>query len=204
MRRHDVAVCLAAGVLLLSLLLLGGCGQNKADKAIADSEAAIGGLGPEVQEFMSAEYQAVQQLHEEARQKHANKDWQGATVAAKAATAKAESLAAQVSARRAELESEWTALAAAIPGVIQALKARVDEVMKGVAEGKLPEGVTPEAVAAAQAGVASLEQRWTQAAALKDGGQLVDALLIGRSVKAEGEQLIASLGTAAAPAPATP
>ncbi len=200
MRRRDAAACLALGVVLLPLLFLAGCGRNQADQALAASDAAIQALGPEVQEFMSAEYEAARQLHEEARQKHANKDWQGATAAAKAATAKAESLAAQVSVRRAELESEWTALAASMPGLIQTLKTRVDEVMKGVAEGKLPEGVTPEAVAAAQAGLATMEQRWNQAAALKEGGQLVDALLIGRGIKAEGDKLIASLGTPAATA----
>ena len=200
MRRHNAGTCFVLGVLLLPLLILAGCGKNQADRAIAESEAAIQSLGPEVQEFMSADYDQVRQLQEEARQKHASKDWQGAAAAARAAKAKADSLTAQVSTRRAELESEWTALAASVPGLIQALKTRVDEVMKGVAEGKLPEGVTPEAVAAAQAGVAPMEQRWNQAMALKDGGQLVDALLIGRGVKAEAEKLIASLGAPAATA----
>jgi hypothetical protein len=178
--------------------MIAGCGKNQADRAIAESEAAIQALGPEVQEFMSADYEQVRQLHEEARQKHASKDWPGAAAAARAAKAKADSLVTQVTTRRAELESEWTTLAASVPGIIQALKTRVDEVMKGVAEGKLPAGVTPEAVAAAQADVAPMEQRWNQAMALKDGGQLGDALLIGRGVKAEAEKLIASLGAPAA------
>jgi membrane-associated HD superfamily phosphohydrolase len=200
MRRLDAATRLVIGVALLPLVLLAGCGRNEADQALSQSEAAIQSLGPEVQQFMTTEYEQVVQAHQEARQKHANKDWKGATAAAKAATAKAESLTAQVSVRRTELENEWTALEATMPAMVQALKTRVDQVMKGVAEGKLPEGVTPEAVSAAQAGVATIEQRWPQAVALKEGGQLVDALLIGRSLKAEGDKLIASLGTPAATA----
>jgi hypothetical protein len=111
--------------------------------------------------------------------------------------AQVEALKGTIQSRKAELGNTWSTLTAGLPGVVDAIKGRVDILAQAR---KLPAGMTPEMLAGAQQGLADMTAAWGAATAAANADNLVEAVAQGNRVKSLAAQVMTSLGMAVPPA----
>ena len=94
------------------------------------------------------------------------------------------------------LNGEWTDLTGSLPGVLDAVKSRVDVLSKSR---KPPAGVD---LAAAKSGLADATSMWDKAKAAFASSNLEEAVNSAKEVKAKAEAAAAALKLELTPAPA--
>jgi hypothetical protein len=99
---------------------------------------------------------------------------------------------------KSELAGRWKEMSATVPGLVQAIDAKVAEL---AAANKRPKGMDDAGFAAARTDIESVTQAWSEAAAAFQGGDVPRAVRTAEDVKAKAEALAGMLGVAAAPAP---
>jgi len=100
-----------------------------------------------------------------------------------------------------ELAARWKEMSATVPGLVQAIDAKVAEL---AAAKRLPKGMDDARFAAARTDIESVTQAWSEATAAFQGGDVPRAVRTARDVKAKAEALAGMLGLAVAPAEAAP
>lgn len=186
--------------LLLAACMLAACAgqQDAATRAVADIEAAIGRVAADAEKFASAELQQAQAGLASLKDQLAKKDYKGVVAAAPAVSAQVASLQQTVSAKREEAQAamaaaseEWKTLSVEVPQMVQALQSRVDILSQSK---KLPKNVSKDAFAAAQSGLESTKNAWTEATAAFGAGDPVKAVQLGKSAKESGTAALQALG----------
>jgi len=191
-------------LVLLTCSVVLACGQEKklAEAAIKTAEDAVNAAAPDVGKYAADQWKAVNDSLAAAKDSLAKGDYKAATASANDVAQKLSAAAAAASAKKDELTRSWTDLSAGLPGMVDAIKSRVDILS---AAKKLPRGMDKAALDGAKAGLAAATQAWTEASDAFKGGNLMDAVAKANVVKDKATAVMQSLGMslpAAAAAPA--
>jgi len=96
-----------------------------------------------------------------------------------------------IEARKAELTQTWQGMNATLPGVVQSIQQRVDELSK---MRRLPAGVTKDGLAQASTALQEMTADWTHAVQAQGQGDLATATKLADGVKAKATEVMAALG----------
>ena len=188
---------------LLAGLALAACAnlQEPAKKVLADVEATVTATSADAEQYVPDQYAAVKQKLADMKAAFDKQDYKTVIEGGPALMTEAKGLADAAAAKKREvleaLNSQWTAVAAQVPQTLSAIEARLATIKKAH---KLPKGVTKDAVAAANAGLADLKSSWADATSAFGSGNLQGALDKAKAVKAKADEIAAQLGIGSAPA----
>jgi len=181
---------------LLALTLVaavGGCAREKgsAEQAIAVADSSLQTVAADAQAYVPDLYTAAGATVAAARADFEAGNYTEALAKAQEAAADVGELGAAITARKDEMTAAWTAMSDSLPGMVQAIQTRVDELSK---MRRLPAGVTKEALEGAKVALQEMAGTWTEAMGAFATGNLADATSKGTSVKTKAAELMAALG----------
>jgi hypothetical protein len=185
--------------LAAALLLFAACKdlRTPAQQALDSVTAAVNAVTDAATIYAPEDLAKVQNALTGLQQTFGLKEYQKVIDGVPQLTAQVEALKGTIQSRKAELGNSWSALTAGLPGVVDAIKSRVDILAQAK---KLPAGMTPDMLASAQQGLADMTAAWGAATAAANADNLVDAVAKGNQVKAMAAQVMTSLGMAVPPA----
>ncbi len=194
LRKSAWIACLAA-----ALVLFAACKDLKtpAQQALDSVTAAVNSVTDVAAIYAPQDLAAVQNTLTGLQQSFGLKEYQKVIAGVPQLTAQVEALKGAIQSRKAELGNSWSVLTAGLPGVVDAIKGRVDILAQAK---KLPAGMTPEMLAGAQQGLADMTAAWGAATAAANADNLVDAVAKGDQVKSMAAQVMTSLGMQVPPA----
>jgi hypothetical protein len=177
---------------LVLIVAVAACASQKepADAAIKGAQSAYSAVSAEAQKYVPDQAKAVQDALTAAQTAFTNGDYASALTQAQALPARITALSAAISSKKAELTTQWNAMSAGIPKLIEALSTRVDTLSKSKGT---PKGITKETVTAAQSGVATAKQDWQAATSAASSGDLATAMRQANDVKTRVVDLMKSL-----------
>jgi len=183
--RPLIAITIAAAV--------GGCAMEKgsAEQAIAAVDSTMQTVAADAQAYAPDLYAAAGAKVAAAREDFAAGNYADALAKAQEAATEAGGLGAAITARKDELSAAWTAMSDSLPGMVQAIQARVDELSR---MRRLPAGVTAQALDGAKATVQEMTATWGQATAAYGNGNLAEAATLGMTVKTKAAEAKTALG----------
>jgi hypothetical protein len=183
---------------LALIVALAACASQKepADAAIKSAQSAFSAVSAEAQKYVPDQAKAVQDGLTAAQTAFTNGDYASALTQAQALPARITALGAAISAKKAELTTQWNTMSAGIPKLVEALSSRVDMLTKSKG---LPKGITKETVTAAQSGVATAKQDWQAATSAASSGDLATAMRQANDVKTRVVGLMKSLNMTVPP-----
>ena len=189
---------------LASVTLVVGCSSMKepATKAIADAEATLATVRDDAARYLPNDLQGVDASIADLKAKLQAGDYQGIMAAVPDLTTKLSALKDAAAAKKTEMEaalekakSDWTAMAADLPGMIGALESRVSALS---ASRKLPKGMDAAKLDSAKTGLAAAKSAWEAASAAFTSGNVMDAVAKAQEAKAKAGEAMAALGMTAA------
>jgi len=183
---------------LALIVAVAACASQKepADAAIKSAQSAFSAVSAEAQKYVPDQAKAVQDGLTAAQTAFTNGDYASALTQAQALPARITALGAAISAKKAELTTQWNTMSAGIPKLVEARSSRVDMLTKSKG---LPKGITKETVAAAQSGVATAKQDWQAATSAASSGDLATAMRQANDVKTRVVGLMKSLNMTVPP-----
>jgi hypothetical protein len=183
---------------LALIVAVAACASQKepADAAIKSAQSAFSAVSAEAQKYVPDQAKAVQDGLTAAQTAFTNGDYASALTQAQALPARITALGAAISAKKAELTTQWNTMSAGIPKLVEALSSRVDMLTKSKG---LPKGITKETVTAAQSGVATAKQDWQAATSAASSGDLATAMRQANDVKTRVVGLMRSLNMTVPP-----
>ena len=164
-------------------LMLAACANQMepAKQAIDGIESAVSAVSADAGKYIPDELAGVQGKLGDLKAAFDKKDYKAVIAGAPAVLTAAQGLAAAAAAKKDEvmkaLAGDWTALSASLPGLVAAVKSRVDVLSKSK---KAPAGVD---LPAAQAALAEATEGWTKAQAASTGGDVEEAVNLAKMVK---------------------
>jgi predicted small lipoprotein YifL len=187
----------------LCCLALVACSQKgPAEAALKSAETSMNEVKAEGTKYAAEQTKGVLTSYASAQDAFNRGDYKAAMELAQGIPAKAKDVVAAVAARKAELMKTWNELSAAVPGMVEQVKAKVDALS---AMKKLPKDMDAARLEAAKAGLADLTKSWGEASDAFKSGNLIDAVAKGGAVKAKASDEMAALGLATgAPVAAAP
>jgi hypothetical protein len=174
-------------VLSMAALLLASCSGQKAPagKLVGDIEATVIAASSEAAKYIPGQLLDVQTKLDALKAAYDKQDYAEVVTNGPALLRAAEELATAAAAKKDEviksLEEEWTALAGALPAQLTAIQGRID-VLGRKSSKKLASGIDLDAAKAGAADAASL---WSKAQAAFAAGNLDEAVLTAKDVKAK-------------------
>lgn len=188
---------LRALTLGLAIVLLAACtpAKDQAGRLVSQIDAALQTVGPDAQKYVPEDFSAIVKKVQELKTQQTSQDYSAVISAAPAILAEVQALGPKAAARKAEvmkqMEAEWAQLTVSVPADIDAIDALAKQV---VASGKTPAGATPDAMAAARAGMDAYRAFWKQAVEAQAAGNIEKAVEIGRAIKRRLADLSIQLG----------
>lgn len=191
---------LAALACLLWLGAAAGCAsqQDTAARVVAESKATLDVLREEASRLAPEQYAAAESALRSMQQKLEQRDYASVLGAFPGLTVQLTELKAATVAKRAELEaalerarSQWSAFSTELPGRLDALQQRVDELGRAA---KLPEGIDRALLERARKTLEELRGAWSQALEAAAQGRVPDAAEQAREARERAAQLEAELG----------
>jgi hypothetical protein len=172
---------------------VGGCASERgsAEGAIAAADSTLQSVATDAQAYVPDLYSAAGAKVAAARDDFEAGNYADALTKAQEAATEAGGLGAAITARKDELSAAWTALNDSVPGMVQAIQARVDELSR---MRRLPAGVTAQAVDGAKTALQEMTGTWNEAVTAQGSGNLLDAASKGAAVKSKAAELRAALG----------
>jgi hypothetical protein len=187
-------------VVALVGLGLAACASDKAPaeqavKAVEDALAAVKG---EATKYVPEQVKAVEDGLAALKASFEKGDYKAILAGAPDLTAKAKALGAAAAAKKQEMEAKaaeltkaWTDMSAGLPKMVDALRSRVDILSKSK---QLPAKVSKATFDEAKAGLATIDQTWTEAQAAFKDGKLEDAVAKANTVKEKTADIMTKLG----------
>jgi hypothetical protein len=181
---------------LIALTLVGavaGCARERgsAEQAIAAADSTLQTVAADAQAYVPDLYTAAGAKVAAARQDFEAGNYTDALAKAQEAATEAGGLGAAITARKDELSAAWTAMSDSLPGMVQAIQARVDELSK---MRRLPAGVTAQALDDAKAALQEMTGSWNQATQAYGSGNLAEATSMASAVQTKAAEVRAALG----------
>src|SRR5262245_51621274 len=163
-------VAMATAVLLVSCE---SADKAPAAAAITAAQSAVDAVKGEASKYVPDQVKAVESTLATAKASFEKSDYKAALTSAQDVAAKAKDLGAAVTAKKAELTKAWEDMSGGLPKMAEAIKSRVDILSESK---KLPAGMDKEKLDSAKAGLASLNQNWTEASDAFKAGNMTDAI----------------------------
>lgn len=185
-----IALTLALGLGLV-VTACGDGGKAAADTAVKAAETAFATVQVEALKYVPDQVTSVEAAIAAAKDLFAKGNYQQALTEAQALTAKITALGEAAKAKKAELTKSWEDMAAGLPGVVEAIKGRVDILSQAR---KLPAGMTQETFDGAKAGLDMMTQAWTEASNAFTAGNVADAVAKAQTVKTKAAEVMTALG----------
>lgn len=186
---------------ILSLLLialfalsLGACGnkaKGPAEAALKAAEDALNAGKAEAMKYIPDQVASAEEALKQAKDLFQKGDYAGAASAAGAVAAKAKDLGAAAMAKKDELTKGWDEQAKLLPGMIGAIKSRVDILSKSK---KLPATLDQAKFDGAKSGLAEITKTWEEADSAFKTGALADAAAKAKAVKEKAVEIMNTLG----------
>lgn len=183
-------------------LVLAACADQKgpAQAAINGIESAVSAATDEASKYVPDQLADVQSKLAALKDSFARKDYKSVIAGAPAVLSAAQGLAAAAAAKKDEiltaLAGDWKGLSASLPGVMDAVKSRVDMLGKSR---RLPSGVD---LATAKSSLADATGSWDKAKAAFAANNLEEAVSTAKDVKAKLDAAAAALKLDLTKAPA--
>ncbi len=192
---------LRLSALLVMATVLTACGamqKEPAEKALAAVESAVGSINKDdVEKYLPGGLNDIDSSLASLKTSLTSGDYKAVIAGAPALTAKVSELTGKLAEAKAaaeaklqELAGKWTSLSSELPGMLQAISGKVAELSKG----KLPKGMSKEAVESAKTGLAGLQLSWTDASAAFTGGDMEGAVGKAEEIKGKAAEIMTSLG----------
>lgn len=194
-------------------LLLAACSQKEpATRAVAAAEDALAAVADDAQKYIPQRYAEVKDELQAARAALDAEKYAEALDAVSDIPAKAGALGEEAAAARealaAEIKADWERLDAAIPGTLDGISARLDELGK---LRRLPAELDADEVERARRDFEIAKNGWAQAVEAFGAGNLEGAAARGLEIERLAREIRQAIGlepkdpeTAEAPAPAGP
>jgi len=180
-------------LVLLSCALVVACGQDKklAEAAMKTAEDAVNAASPDVAKYAADSWKGVTDSLAAAKDTLAKGDYKGALASANQIADKVKEATSVAMANKDELTKAWTDMSQGLPGMMDAIKSRVDILS---ASKKLPAGMDKAKLEEAKTGLAAATQAWSEASEAFKGGNLSDAVAKANAVKDKAIQVMQGLG----------
>ncbi len=184
----------------LTAVLIIGCNMQKgpAEQALASAQQGLDAVRDAAMKYAPEQLGGVDAQLSDMKGKFQQGDYAGVVAGAPAMMTAISSLKDAAAAKKAEAEQalakakdDWGPASAAVPKMVDDLAKRVAALSKG---GKLPKGVTKDAVAAAKSGLDSLKSTWGDATNASASGDYSTAMAKAQAVKDKATELMKSLG----------
>jgi hypothetical protein len=183
----------------LTAVLIIGCNMQKgpAEQAVAGAQAALDAVRDSAMQYAPEQLGGVDAQLSDMKGKFQQGDYAGVVASAPALMTAISGLKDAATAKKAAAEQalakakdDWGPASAAVPKMVDDLAKRVEALSKG----KLPKGVTKDAVAAAKTGLDSLKSTWADATNASASGDYTTAMAKAQAVKDKATELMKSLG----------
>jgi hypothetical protein len=187
-------------------LTLAACASDKgpAEQAMKAADSAFAAVKAEAAKYVPDQTKAIEDALAAMKASFDKGDYKAVLAAAPDLTAKATALGAAATAKKAEMEAKaaaltktWEELSGGLPKMVDALRSRVDILAKAK---QLPAKMTKETLAEAKAGLATIDQTWTDAQAAFKGGKVEDAVAKATMIKDKTVEIMTKLGMTVPPA----
>jgi hypothetical protein len=183
-----------AWVAIVGMVLAACAGQMEpAQKLISDIEGVVTAASSEAAKYVPDQLMDVQSKLGELKASFDKKDYAAVIKGAPEVMSAAQGLASAAAAKKDELmkalTDQWSSLAAALPGDVTAIQARIDLLSKKSSK-KLAAGIDLNAAKASLSDDSSL---WSKAQAAFAAGNLDEAVATGKDLKAKLEELATTL-----------
>jgi len=196
---HHATKGLAALAVASLVLSAVACNKGPAQEALEEAERALAAARPDLEKYLPEELAELTAAAQDARSRLEEGRYTDALKVAQDLPLKIQLAVGAATVAKSELVARWKEMSATVPGLVQAIDAKVAEL---AAANTLPKGMDDAGFAAARTGVGSVTQAWSEATAAFQEGDVPRAVRTAQDVKAKAEALAGMLGIAAAPAPA--
>lgn len=177
--------------LALAIAACSGAKKNAATTAITAAEEAYNAAKADIAMYLPDDAKTIEDAIASAKTSFEQKDFAGALASVKDIPAKVTELGAAVAAKKDELTKGWTDMSAAMPGMLETIKTKLDGLMKVK---KLPAGMTKEQLEGAKGGYDEMNTMWTDAQTAFTAGNLPEAMTKAQTVQAKAGELMTLLG----------
>ncbi len=184
------AVGIALVITVLSLVACESADKAPAAAAIAAAQSVLDGVKGEAAKYVPDQVKAAEDALTTAKANFEKKDFKAALAVAQDVGAKAKDLRAAAAAKKAELTKAWEEMSAGVPQMAEAIKSRVDILSQS---NKLPAGLDKTKLDGAKAGLAALNQSWTEASDAFKSGKVTDAVAKAKAAKDQAVEVMTAL-----------
>lgn len=180
------------GSLAFVAIVAAACSNQKApaEAALKSAQDAYNAVRPDAEKYVPEQARAIQDGLGSAQAALAKDDYTGVLKQTQSLNTQISALGGAIAAKKTELTSAWTTMAAGVPKLVEALKSRVDVLSQSR---RLPAGITKETVDSAKTGLATATQTWSEATSAASAGDVATAVAKARSVQASVVSLMQSL-----------
>lgn len=188
---------------LLPLVLVAAvatsCAMQKApaEAAIKAAEEALAAVASDAAKYVPDQFTGVNDAINAAKDAFAKGNYAEALTGAQELPGKIDALRDAVVAKKNELTAAWKDLSSGLPGMVDAIKSRVEMLSKSR---RLPKDIDPVAFDGAKKGLETIATVWTEATSAFDAGDLVAAVTKANQVKSQAAQVMEVLKMQAPPA----
>jgi len=172
--------------LLAAALFVVACGKGPAEQALKAANTALEAARPEVEKYVPSEFQQLTDSAAAAKAQLDKGDYRAALESAQALLPRIQAAVEAAKKKKDELIATFGALKGSLPGMVEALGARLTSL---AAMKKLPAGLDKAGVAAAQANLGGVTRSWAEALASFDKGDVVQAVDQANKVKGTVEEM---------------
>ncbi len=184
-------------VALAGILVASCSDKGPADTALKAADQAVSSVQGEAAKYAPDQFKSLSDSLAAAKDSFQKGDYTAAFNAAQAIPAKATEVAQAARAKKGELTKSWADLSAAVPGLVEQVKAKLGSLEKMK---KLPKGLDKAKVDEAKTAFEGVSKTWGDASDAFKAGKLADAVAKANDVKARVGDIAKSLGIEAASA----
>jgi hypothetical protein len=190
-----IAKLLAVSTVAAATLFLSACANQKepAEKAVAQVESSFAEVKADAEKYAADEFKEVNDSVENLKSNLARKDYGAVVRMTPAVTSSIATLKTTVEQRKADADqmlaaatTEWNEITASVPGLVDSLQKRVDQLGKTK---RYPKGLDKAGFDTAKTDFDTLKTDWTTASADFAAGKAAEALRKARAIKAQAEDL---------------
>src|SRR5215470_6529629 len=174
------AMGIALAIVVLALAACESADKAPAAAALSAAQTAIDAVKTEAMKYVPGQVKSVEDALATAKANFEKKDYKAALAGAQDVAAKAKELGAAAATKKAELTKSWEEVSNGVPKMAEAIKSRVDILAQSK---KLPAGLDKAKVDDAKAGLASVNESWTQASDAYKSGDVSGAVVKARAAK---------------------
>jgi hypothetical protein len=184
---------------LAAASLMTGCARQRgpANEALDKIQAELKDVREDAQKYAPDGLKGVEAQYDRLKASFEAKEYENVLAGAPALQKAVGSLKDAVTSGKAQARSalaaaktEWEALNAEVPRMVETIQARVDELS---AKKRLPFGINKDEFEGSKSAFESMKAAWNDAAAEAQKGDAVEATAKGKSAKGMGQQIIDQL-----------